>query len=66
MNTIAEVKLWDTRIGAVQLVPEQNLGVFQFDKDFLGSNIEVSPLKMPLAAKPYSDRKSTRLNSSHL
>lgn len=54
MNTIAEVKLWDTRIGAVQLVPEQNLGVFQFDKDFLGSNIEVSPLKMPLAAKPYS------------
>ena len=54
MNNIAEVRLWNTRIGAVQLVPGQNLGVFQFDKDFLASNIEVSPLKMPLSAMPYS------------
>jgi len=54
MNNIAEVRLWDTRIGAVQLVPGQKLGVFQFDKDFLASNIEVSPLTMPLAVKPYS------------
>ncbi|HKL58757.1 MAG TPA: type II toxin-antitoxin system HipA family toxin [Sphaerochaeta sp.] len=54
MNTIAEVRLWNTRIGAVELVPGQNLGVFQFDKDFLASNIEVSPLRMPLSAMPYS------------
>ncbi|NBK23812.1 MAG: type II toxin-antitoxin system HipA family toxin, partial [Spirochaetia bacterium] len=54
MNTIAEVRLWDTRIGAVELAPGQNLGVFQFDKDFLASNIEISPLRMPLSAMPYS------------
>ncbi|MGB4406815.1 MAG: type II toxin-antitoxin system HipA family toxin [Sphaerochaeta sp.] len=54
MNTIAEVRLWDTRIGAVQLISGRNLGVFQYDKDFLASNIEVAPLQMPLVATPYS------------
>lgn len=54
MKAIAEVRLWNTRIGAVELIPGQNLTVFQFDKDFLASNIEVSPLTMPLSAKPYS------------
>ena len=54
MNNIAEVKLWNTRIGAVQLVPGQTFGVFQFDKDFLDSGIEVAPLTMPLSPKPYS------------
>lgn len=54
MNTIAEVKLWGTRIGAVQLIPGRDLGVFQYDKDFLGSNIELAPLMMPLTATPYS------------
>jgi len=28
--------------------------VFQYDKDFLASNIEVAPLQMPLSATPYS------------
>lgn len=54
MNTLAEVRLWDTRIGAVQLIPGRDIGVFQFDRDFLASNIEVSPLRMPLSAMPYS------------
>lgn len=51
MSELAEIRLWDTRIGAVQM--ENDIGIFQYDKDFLSSHIEVSPLMMPLNARPY-------------
>ena len=48
MNHTAEVFLWGTRIGIVH----QGFGIpyasFEYDKDFINSGIELSPIRMPL------------------
>ncbi len=51
--TNARVLLWGTVIGAVSWVDEEEVGVFQYDPDFLRSGIELSPLMMPLRPFPY-------------
>jgi serine/threonine-protein kinase HipA len=51
--TIAEVRLWGPRIGAVTWNEEGRLASFEYDQQFRSSGIEVSPLKMPLDAKIY-------------
>lgn len=47
------VKLWGTVVGYLH---EEESGIigFQFDKDFLKSRIEISPVKMPLSNRTYS------------
>lgn len=54
MSTFAEVILWGTRIGVVELPEGSPITTFQYDPDFLSSGIEVSPLAMPLSQSPYS------------
>lgn len=54
MSTVAEVRLWGTRIGAVALDDGADAASFQYDRDFLGSGIEVAPLMMPLAPRVYA------------
>jgi serine/threonine-protein kinase HipA len=54
VSTFAEVILWGTRIGVVELPDGTTTATFQYDPDFLRSGIEVSPLVMPLRAAPYS------------
>jgi serine/threonine-protein kinase HipA len=54
MNTIAEVKLWETTIGAVIVEDDRQVASFQYDPDFIHSNIEVAPLMMPLSNSVYS------------
>ena len=53
MNHTAEVFLWGTRIGIVH----QDLGIpyasFEYDKDFINSGIELSPIRMPLGNNIY-------------
>lgn len=49
MNTTAEVYLWGTRIGIIHQDLEKTYASFEYDKDFLKSNIEISPIKMPLS-----------------
>lgn len=53
MSTIAEVRLWGTRIGAVSLEPGARYARFQYDEDFIPSGIEVSPRTMPLSSQVY-------------
>ena len=53
MTTVAEVRLWGRTIGAVALEEEETYASFQYNPEFLGSGIELSPLKMPLARRPY-------------
>lgn len=48
MVTTAYVKIWDRRVGAVAWDPEQELAFFEYDKSFLSSGWEVSPIRMPL------------------
>lgn len=54
MSTIAEVKLWGTTIGAVALEDDQRVASFQYEPNFIQSNIEVAPLMMPLSGVVYS------------
>jgi len=46
--SLAQVKLWGARIGAVHWDEERQLGFFEYDPGFTNSGIEVSPLTMPL------------------
>ncbi len=54
MSTLAAVRLWGTRIGAVSMPDDARTAAFQYDRDFLGSGIEVAPLSMPLRSEPYT------------
>ena len=53
MTTLAQVKLWGTRIGVVSLEDDRTFALFQYEPAFTRSNVEVSPLTMPLSAEPY-------------
>ncbi len=50
--TFANVFLWGTKIGSV--VYENGLSSFEYDKSFLSSGIEVSPIVMPLSERVYA------------
>ena len=53
MTTVAEVRLWGRTIGAVALEEGETYASFQYNPKFLTSGIELSPLKMPVARRPY-------------
>ena len=53
MNNDAYVVLWGSVIGAVTWLKDRELGVFQYAPDFLQSNIQLSPLMMPINEFPY-------------
>ncbi|MCM8812918.1 MAG: type II toxin-antitoxin system HipA family toxin [Candidatus Omnitrophica bacterium] len=52
--TIAEVRLWGKKIGAVSWDDTKNIAYFEYDPGFVKSGIEVSPLMMPLSAQIFS------------
>ncbi len=52
--TSATIELYDTAIGAVTWDLERELGVFEYDPNFLGSEIEISPVMLPLGAGRFS------------
>ena len=54
MTTIAEVKLWGRTIGAVMLKQNSDTTSFEYDTAFTASDIEISPLRMPLSRRIYS------------
>ena len=54
MTTVAAVKLWGRRIGAVSQQDDRDYAAFQYDPDFASSAIEISPIVMPLANRVYA------------
>lgn len=54
MPTVAEVRLWGRRIGAVSLGDGEEVAAFEYDPEFLESSVELAPFTMPLAPKIYS------------
>ena len=53
MSVVAAVRLWGTRIGAVsQDEGTGAIATFQYDPEFVASDIQVSPLVMPLKLEP--------------
>lgn len=53
MIKTAKVKLWATVIGIFHLDDSKGYVSFEYDKDFLSSGIEVSPIMMPLSDRVY-------------
>lgn len=54
MINTAEVYLWGTRIGIIHQEEDKAYIFFEYDKSFLKSGIELSPIKMPLSSRVYS------------
>ena len=54
MIDTAEVLIWGTRIGVIHQDNDKAYSSFEYDKDFLASGIELSPLMMPLKPRVYS------------
>ncbi len=52
LNT-AEIYLWGTRIGIVHLEEGRAFASFEYDKDYLKSSIELSPICMPLSNRVF-------------
>lgn len=52
--TFAEVFLWGTRVGVVGFDNDTGIGSFEYDHSFLDSQIEISPITMPLSRSVYS------------
>ncbi|MFP1133191.1 type II toxin-antitoxin system HipA family toxin [Asticcacaulis sp. W401b] len=51
--TDAHVRLWGKNIGAVSWLKERQIGVFQYEPDFVASGIQLAPVVMPLSQDPY-------------
>ncbi len=60
MTTLAEVKLWGRTIGAVSLADNDDVAAFEYDPEFAGSGIEVSPITMPLSRRIYRFQELSR------
>ena len=52
--TVAEVRLWGTRVGAVQWDGDRGVASYEYDPAFLASGIELAPLMMPLGSGVWS------------
>jgi serine/threonine-protein kinase HipA len=53
-SNVAEVMLWEKRVGAVAWDSKKNIANFEYDPSFIKSNIEISPITMPLSSQIYS------------
>lgn len=51
--TVAEVRLWGTRVAAVSIEAGERYATFQYDPTFARSGIEIAPRQMPLREQPY-------------
>lgn len=47
------VSLWGERVGTIVESPSRGVFAFRYEKKFLQTGIEISPLMMPLRAEPY-------------
>ena len=49
MNTVAAVKIWNRKVGAVLWDESKNVGIFEFDKNFIDSGLDLSPITLSLS-----------------
>jgi len=49
MNTIAKVNIWNEMVGAVVWDDAKDHATFEFEESFLKKDIDIAPLKMPIA-----------------
>ncbi len=53
MDNLAEVRLWDTQVGALAYDPTTGLSTFEYARDWQKNGVEIAPLHMPVAANKY-------------
>ena len=49
MIAIADVKIWNHKVGVVLWDQQRNYGVFEYDKQFFKTGLDLSPIMMPVA-----------------
>lgn len=54
MGIDVKVKLWGNDIGIAYKQDDKEYVLFEYDKDFINSGIELSPIAMPLSTRIYS------------
>jgi serine/threonine-protein kinase HipA len=54
VRSLAEVRLWGRRIGAVSLEDGADVAAFAYDRAFIESGIQLAPLMMPLGPEVFS------------
>lgn len=54
MTTVAEVRLWGSRIGAVSLEDGADTAAFAYEPGFIGSGVQPAPIMMPLGPGVFS------------
>ena len=47
------VSLWGRRVGSLVPAVQRGVYAFRFEREFLSSGVEISPLMMPLRREPY-------------
>lgn len=52
--TVAEVRMWGSRVGAVRWDSDRGVASYEYDPTFLASGIELAPLMMPLGPGVWS------------
>ncbi|MDR2684462.1 MAG: HipA N-terminal domain-containing protein [Prevotellaceae bacterium] len=50
MILFANLKIWDLLAGAVSWNGQKGFAYFEYDKKFISSGLDISPIKMPLKA----------------
>ncbi len=46
---VAYVRIWDMLVGAVAWDRDRGIATFEFDREFLDQNLDLAPLRMPVA-----------------
>jgi serine/threonine-protein kinase HipA len=54
VTTVAEVRLWGSRIGAVSLEDDADTAAFAFEPAFVDSGVQPAPIVMPLGREVFS------------
>ncbi|MFZ1517657.1 MAG: type II toxin-antitoxin system HipA family toxin [Ignavibacteriaceae bacterium] len=49
MNTIAKVNIWNEMVGAVVWDESKDYATFEFEESFIKKDIDIAPLRMPIA-----------------
>ncbi|PWA11368.1 type II toxin-antitoxin system HipA family toxin [Flavobacterium laiguense] len=49
MIAVADVKIWNHKVGVVLWDQQRNYGVFEYDKQFFKLGLDLSPIMMPVA-----------------
>lgn len=53
MQNLAEVRLWGKQLGALAYSPDTQLSTFEFSAEWLQTEVEIAPLRMPLSEEKY-------------